>query len=172
MITEKWYYFPDNKTLYRTEPTAISITGTELDLNIWMKKWLCIEENLNKIDIKDVPKLYELYGRKLELIEFMKKTTVRLTERCTSNIRSYNIPVTLIKISSSTRNRVKLMTGHHLPDDLCFSLDEVFPRFYNERRLIDLLKANIIPPPSIFTTNSCIEPWIIKKPFNTDIIKL
>ena len=73
MITEKWYYFPDNKTLYRIEPTAISIVGTELDLSIWMKKWLYIEENLNKIDIKDTTKLYELYGRKLELIKYMKK---------------------------------------------------------------------------------------------------
>ena len=171
MITEKWYYFPDNKTLYRIEPTAISIVGTKLDLSIWMKKWLYIEENLNKVDIKDTPKLYELYSRKLELIEYMKKTMSKLTRGCTPNIQIYNIPATSIKISSSARNRVKLMTGHHLPNDLSFSLDEVFPRFYNERRLIDFLKTNILFSMFI-TTNSCIEPWIVEKPSKTDIIKL
>ena len=171
MITEKWYYFPDNKTLHRAELTTISITGTELDLNIWMRKWLHLEENFNKIDIKDISKLYELNGRKLELIEYMKITMPKLARGCTSNIQSYNIPVTLIKSSTSTRNRVKLMTGHHLPNDFCFSLDEVFPRFYNERRLIDFLKTNILFSMFI-TTSSYIEPWIIEKPSKTDIIKL
>jgi hypothetical protein len=172
MIAEKWYYFPDNKTLYRVESTSISIMGTELDLNIWMKKWLYIEENLNKVDIKDTPKLYELYGRKLELIEYMKKTISKLAKGCTSpNIQCYDIPATSIKISSSTRNRVKLMTGHHLPDDLCFSLGEVFPRFYDERRLIGFFKTNILLSMFI-TTSSYIEPWIIEKPLKTDIIKL